>query len=149
MNARAFVQRGRWYTDGPDVADVPCARCQHLVESVDARGRCDDCASDRLVVALDEISTFDVDVALALGRLSFAIRTAPRPYLTPCALCNAPTAPDELDHVDGLAGAHAPVCLGCLGELDAWAAERRAADLDAAADRPGPVACPAPHHRAA
>ena len=83
------------------------------------------------------MSTLDVAVALMVGMLSFtARRTAARSYLTACALCAHPTRPDELDTVDAFGGRDVPVCLDCLGELDAWACERTAADLDAAMDLP-------------
>lgn len=65
---RATSHRGRWSDDGEVVR---CAHCGEWVETTFARGRCDTCHNDRLLAALDEVSRFDVDVALALGRLSF------------------------------------------------------------------------------
>lgn len=53
---------------------IPCAHCGEDVDGVDARGRCDDCGSDRLLSLLDEVSTVDVADALLIGRLSFARR---------------------------------------------------------------------------
>jgi len=52
----------------------PCAHCGEAVESLDGRGRCDDCGSDRLLTLLDEVSTPDVADAVLIGRLSFARR---------------------------------------------------------------------------
>jgi len=53
---------------------IPCTHCGEAVDGVDGRGRCDDCACDRLLALLDEVSTVDVADALLIGRLSFARR---------------------------------------------------------------------------
>ncbi|MDB4930521.1 MAG: hypothetical protein JWM10_3005 [Myxococcaceae bacterium] len=55
----------------PDARLTACTRCTEPVESVDGRGRCDDCGCDRLLAGHDEVSTFDFAAAVGLGRLSF------------------------------------------------------------------------------
>lgn len=68
----------------------PCAHCGEHVEALDSRRRCDDCASDRLLIAIEEVSIGDVRVAVGLGRRSFTLRAARvavavrRPAVVPC-----------------------------------------------------------------
>lgn len=94
-----------------DAPLTPCARCAFPVDSLDDRGRCDDCAGDPLLALVDEVSRPDLAVAVSLGRLSFSLRLAhdPRPACG-CDLCETARV-----------------------ELDAWCDERRAdylAELD-------------------
>lgn len=73
--ARAFAALARRYTDGPTDAPLsPCAHCGYPVESVDARGRCDDCAHDLRVMVRDEVDALSLAVAVQLGRVSLAAR---------------------------------------------------------------------------
>lgn len=76
---RAFLRFDALLAAGP--ADGPTFACTHCggeVESVDGRGRCDDCGADRLLALLDEAATADVDVAVVVGRLCFDRRDAAR-----------------------------------------------------------------------
>lgn len=81
-------------------SDAPLSRCAHCntpVETLFARGRCDDCASDPLLVALDEVSRVDVAVALDLGARSFVRRSAAHDPREGCGCDLCDTALDDLD----------------------------------------------------
>lgn len=43
-----------------DLPLTPCAHCGYAVESVDSRGRCDDCACDPALAAADEACVDDL-----------------------------------------------------------------------------------------
>jgi hypothetical protein len=74
-----------------DAVLTPCAHCGEHVESVDSRHRCDDCANDRLLIAIEEVSVDDVRVAVALGARLFTMRASRvavfvrRPAAAPCS----------------------------------------------------------------
>ncbi|MDO9016545.1 MAG: hypothetical protein Q8S73_26590 [Deltaproteobacteria bacterium] len=70
--ARSFDR----FTLPADLALTPCAHCGAYVESVDSRGRCDDCAGDRLLALVGEVSIVDTATALHLGALTFARRAS-------------------------------------------------------------------------
>lgn len=74
---RAFASHARTFTDGPaDAPLAPCAHCCERVESVDSRGRCDDCAGDLAVLVRDELDAVSHALAVHLGQVSFASRVA-------------------------------------------------------------------------
>lgn len=59
-----------------DAVLSPCTRCREHVETLDSRGRCDDCAGDWLLSAVEEVSLFDVTIADGLAGRSFRMRLA-------------------------------------------------------------------------
>ncbi len=71
--ARAALDR---FALPADLVLTPCARCGEFVESLDSRDRCDDCAGDWLLTAVEEVSLFDVTVADGIGGRSFRMRIA-------------------------------------------------------------------------
>lgn len=103
-----------------------CTACRYEVESVDGRGRCDECACDDLRTACDEVSTFDFAAAIALGRVSFEAhaRFVYERELAACHVFNAEVdARIEATIADQLADERdpfeCPECEGC-GLVRAW-----------------------------